>query len=298
MSPSEKYLKLGLIALSKSTNTGSWFNGHVGAEILTNTFFLLEFKISADLKNAIINRIESVLISKSEFFKSDLITSAEASSINEIEDHLEKNLNFLSTAGHGVIYGTLALKAIKYLNGWLPNEIKTGIVQLQIDAKKNDFPNRYFGYDDYQNQKVDLSDIPKFDNSSEAARYCLLQKVFFENQEIDGVHYFFHANQLHDITHSQALLMLEKLGYQEFSKIGILQLRKQIKLGKTQPPISNPYRSTETFDPFQPSFWERKVNDEHHYKLAYSIAFLINQLEDINEEEVLTNASGHWELMN
>ena len=77
----EKYLKLGLIALSNSIKFGSWFHGHVGAEILTNTFFLLEFKISADVENAIINRIESVFLSKSEFFKSDLITSAEAGSV-------------------------------------------------------------------------------------------------------------------------------------------------------------------------------------------------------------------------
>jgi len=168
----EKYLKLGLIALSNSTKFGSWFNGHIGAEVLTNTFFLKEFEISTDLETAIINRIESILNLKSAFFESDLVSSSEISSIVEIEGNLEKNVSCLSTAGHGVIYGTLAIKAIKQLNGWLPYEVKIGIMQLQLDAQK-DLPNRYFGYDDYQNQTIDISDIPKFETHHEASKYCL-----------------------------------------------------------------------------------------------------------------------------
>lgn len=292
----EKYLKLGLIALSNSTRFGSWFHGHVGAEILTNTFFLLEFEVSADLERAIIGRIESILTLKSEFFESDLITSIEISSIGEIENKLEQNLKYLSTAGHGVIYGTLALKAIKHLNGWLPNEIRGGIIQLQLNAQR-DFPKRYFGYDDYQNETVDLSSVPKFESPNEATRYCIKHQDFFQNQEIDGVHYFFQGNQLHDITHSQALLMLEQMGYDKFCNLGLEQLRKQIKLGQSEPPRNKPFQSTVTFDPFEPSFWEREVSDEHHYKLAYSIAFSIKHLENISKEEVLAEVSGHWALM-
>lgn len=296
MMTKERYLKLGLIALSNSIKYGSWFHGHIGAEILTNTYFLSEFQISKDLEKAIINRIESIFSVKPNFFESDLIDSNETCSTKEIKKHLEENLRNLSTAGHGVIYGTLALKTIKLLNGWLPTKIKNGIVQLQLDAQK-DLPNRYLGYDDYQNQVVDCSDIPKFINPREASKYCLLNQDFYESREIDGVHYFFSGNQLHDITHSQALFMLNNLGYDDYFKLGIEQLRKQIKLGKSKPPNGEVYRPKRIFNPFDTSFWERKISDEHHNKLAYSVAFLLTQLENINSKEVLSKVSGHWELM-
>lgn len=293
----EKYLKLGLIALSNCTKFGSWFYGHVGAEILTNTFFLSEFQLSKDTEKAIITRIEFILSSKSHFFESEFMNSNETSSKNEIEKYLEQNLKKLSTAGHGVIYATLALKTIKLLNGWLPTEIKKGIIELQLDAQ-DDLPNRYFGYHDYQNQTVDCSNIPKFENPKEVSKYCLLNQDFYESREIDGVHYFFSGNQLHDITHSQALFMLTQLGYHEYFKIGIQQLRKQIKLGQTKPPNSKFYRSKVIFNPLGASFWRRQISDEHHNKLAYSVAYLLSHINTVNKDEVLAKVSGHWELMN
>ena len=298
MNQTEKYLKLGLIGLSNSTKFGSWFHGHVGAEIITNTFFIIESGVTKNVQNSIIKRIEFILNSKSQFFECDNVNSSEASSIEDIENQLEENIHNLSTAGHGVIYGTLALKAINKLNGWLPKEIKSGIIKLQKDAYENDFPNRYFGFKDYQNEIIDLSNIPQFNTPKEAAKYCVLNQKYFENQKIKGTHYFFHANQLHDITHSQALLMLEKLGYENLLQPGLEQLRKQIKLGQSQPPKGTPYIGKTQINPFHVQFWERKVNDEHHNKLAYSISYLIKNLEGINESEVLSNVSGHWELMN
>ena len=86
MNQTEKYLKLGLIGLSNSTKFGSWFHGHVGAEIITNTFFIIESGVTKNVQNSIIKRIEFILNSKSQFFECDNVNSSEASSIEEIEN--------------------------------------------------------------------------------------------------------------------------------------------------------------------------------------------------------------------
>ncbi len=297
MTQSEKYLKLGLIALSRSTQFGSWFNGHIGAEIITNTFFINEFEISYELENVIVNRIDMILSKQTKFFDSVDVDKFQTCSTSEIENNLEQNLSRLSTAGHGIIFSTLALKAIKALNGWLPIKVKEGIIDLQLNAQK-DMPNRYFGYDDYQNIEIDLSDIPIFKNTQEAAKYCLQNQNIFENQKIDGIQYFFQGNQLHDITHSQALMMLEQLEYIEMSKLGLEQLRKQIKLGQNQPPNGEEIKTSKIFDPFEVSFWQRSVKDEHHFKLAYSLSYILKYINDINRKETLATVSSHWEVMN
>lgn len=296
MNPFESHLKLGLIALSRTTKFGSWFYGHIGAEILTNTFFLIEFELSSQLENAIRARIKFVISKHNKFFDSASLDEKGNDSTLEIEKNLKDNLSNLSTAGHGIIYSTLALKAIKALNGWLPTGVKNGLIELQLNAQK-DMPNRYLGYHDYQNSTIDLSDIPVFKNAQEAAKYCLKNQTIFKNQEIEGEHYFFQGNQLHDITHSQALIMLNQMGYNDLSTLGLEQLRKQIKLGKSQPPKGIQAVSNNFYDPFDASFWERPVEDEHHFKLAYSVAFLLNNMSEIDRNSTLTTLAPHWDLM-
>lgn len=292
-----QHLKLGLIAMSNSLEKGFWLHGHIGAEILTNTFYIIELEPGIELRKAIIQRIKRIYDSKQEYFDYKGTNDSENHNTILIEGALMDSVSKLSVAGHGVIFGTLALKAIRYLDGWLPKKIHDGLLSMLKNTTK-DYPERYFKYFDYQNIQIDSRDIPVFENVDSAAKYCISHQIYYENQKIDGKSYFFHGNQLHEITHAQALVMLDELGYVDMAKKGLKQLSKQIKLGSVKPPRGIKYQNNEVFNPNNPSFWKRDVEDEHHFKLAYSISFLIKKYPELRQNEILEKVSGHWELMN
>lgn len=292
----DEYLKHGLIAMSKCMENGFWLHGHVGAEILTNTFFILEFDPDDDLKAAIQDRINRLIVSKPSYFDDHLLVSQHHATKDAIEKELAKCTSNLSTAGHGVIFGTLTLKAVRKLDGWLPLAVNEGIIKLLVNTQSDD-PNRYYGQEDYQNAKIDLSAIPDFQTPDVAARYTLAHQDYFKSQEVDGKFYHFQGNQLHDITHANALVMLEEMGYAEMATKGIQSLRKQIKLGQLSPPHDHKYESKAVFSPMDPSFWLRDVQDEHHFKLAYSVVHLLRRHEDLEQTDIFKQLSGHWELM-
>lgn len=297
MIDTNKFLKLGLIAMSKSMENGFWLHGHVGAEILTNTFFITELHPNTATKNAIVARIEYIINAKPEYINTEI---AQIKSSNEditaIETELENNIKKLSTAGHGVIFGTLILKAIQQLEGWLPKEVEKGTLLL-LQNTQNDFPERYYGFYDYQNRTIDISDIPEFKSPDEAAKYCITNQTYYESQEIEGKFYHFHGKQIHIITHSNALVILHQIGYESLVKTGLTELRKQIKLGLLSPPKAESYKSKIVFNPLEPKFWQRKVVDEHHNKLAYAVVYLLRKYPELSSNDILSKVSGHWELM-
>lgn len=283
--------------MSKSIENGFWLHGHVGAEILTNTFFITELHPNTATKNAIVERIEYIINSKPEYINTEI---AQLKSSNEditaIETELENNIKKLSTAGHGVIFATLILKAIQQLEGWLPKEVENGILLL-LQNTQNDFPERYYGFHDYQNRTIDISDIPEFKTPDEAAKYCMTHQTYYESQEIEGKFYHFHGKQIHIITHSNALVILQQMGYTSLVKTGLTELRKQIKLGLLSPPKVESYSSKTLFNPLEPEFWQRKVVDEHHNKLAYAVVYLLQKYPELDTDSILKKVSGHWELM-
>ena len=293
----DRFLKMGLIAMSKSLENGFWLHGHVGAEILTNTFFIIELQPSHKTKKAIIKRIEYIINTKAEYIDNDFLhLKSSNENIYDIEIELENNIKKLSTAGHGVIFATLILKTIQQLKGWLPKPLKKGILLLLQDTQ-NDFPERYYGFHDYQNRTIDISDIPEFKTPDEAAKYCMTNQNYYESQEIDGKFYHFHGKQIHIITHSNALVLLQQMGYNKLVKKGLTELRKQIKLGLLSPPKAETYRTKTQFNPLNPEFWKRKVVDEHHNKLAYAVVYLLQKYPELDRNSILNKVSGHWELM-
>ncbi|GEM_PF-4111108 len=294
---SEHFLRLGLIAMSKSMNFNSWFHGHLGAEILTNTFFILDLSPAEQLRKVIRKRILRIITSRPGYFDGHTLTDNSKSQLSRLELEVDNSTSNLANAGHGVIFGSLALKAIYTLGGWLPQNINDGIVSL-LKNTHLDSPYRYFGNYGYQNRPLDLYGIPDFETPDEAARYVLKHQDYFEDQVLDGQYYHFHGNQIHDITHANALVTLDEMGYKKFASQGILQLRKQIKLGQVKPPKGKKYVSKMNFNPLEPSFWMRDVADEHHFKLAYATISLLTRYRDIDRNSVFRRLSGHWELMN
>jgi hypothetical protein len=297
MTDTNKLLKLGLIAMSKSMENGFWLHGHVGAEILTNTFFVQELDASKETKNAILERIHHIIDSKKEYISNDLLASkSNNTDISAIEIELEKNINRLSTAGHGVIFGTLILKALQKLNNWLPKEVEIGLIKL-LQNTQQDYAERYYGFHDYQNKEIDTSDLPTFKTPDEVAKYCITHQEYYESQEIDGKYYHFHGKQIHHITHANALVILDEMGYSKLAYKGLPELTKQIKLGSIIPPNGKIYKTKTFYNPLEVSFWERNVEDEHHFKLAYAVIFLLKRYPNLDKKQVLQQVSGHWELM-
>lgn len=297
MIDTNRFLKLGLIAMSKSMENGFWLHGHVGAELLTNTFFIQEIEISKKTKKAVLARITQIISDKKEYLDEELLATKSTNEvISAIEIELENNVKQLSTAGHGVIFGTLILKALQKLNNWLPKEVEVGLIKL-LKNTQQDYAERYYGFYDYQNKDINVSDLPDFKTPDEVAKYCMQHQEYYESQEIDGKFYHFHGKQIHLITHANALVILNEIGYSKLAYKGLPELSKQIILGAISPPNAKPYQTQTFFNPLNASFWERNVTDEHHNKLAYAVIFLLNRYPDLNQEKILQQVSGHWELM-
>ncbi|PQJ77682.1 hypothetical protein [Polaribacter porphyrae] len=297
MTDTNKLLKIGLIAMSKSMENGFWLHGHVGAEILTNTFFIQDLEIDEKTKNAILNRITHIINSKRAYISDELLAQkSKNADISAIEFELENNINKLSTAGHGVIFGTLILKALQKLNNCLPKEVADGLTKL-LQNTQQDYAERYYGFYDYQNREIDISNLPNFETLDEVAKYCMNHQEYYESQEIDGKFYHFHGKQIHLITHSNALVILNEIGYSNLAYKGLPELSKQIILGSITPPNAKPYQTKNIFNPLNASFWERNVTDEHHNKLAYAVIYLLKRYPDLDQETILQQVSGHWELM-
>lgn len=108
------------------------------------------------------------------------------------------NLTNLSTSGHGVTLGVLALKALRDRPDLLTPSIVRGILKLMEDAGGEHKLARYYGIDDYTqlNRSENLlSDIPPYRDASDLAVRALSElELVLPDQHVEGEFYFLPVN--------------------------------------------------------------------------------------------------------
>ncbi len=275
--------------------------GHRGAAILACAFLLLDELADPEAREAIeaeISRLANLdrrLVTEQAAAAASTTTTA----LEPLTAQLTSCLQTLSADGHGVIYGALALRAFSLYPELATVHAIDGITAL-LKNSQTDNPGRYYGIDDYQDIPASEIDYRRFASVEEAAIYSLRQhRVVIPDQQIDGKLYFFAGDQLHLITHAQALLELDQLGYRELATQGLDSLRKHFYLIEKRqlPANAQPYRAETSHDPRKLEFWRRNKQNEHHSKLGYSVLSLLNLTAAEDQAEILAAASKYWQLL-
>jgi hypothetical protein len=266
------YIASGLTALARNAELkgGSWFIGHIGAGVMAGGFLLENERLSEEARALLKGRLDEVIAENLPHFAP--YEHAETVPLTGLLDAIEQNCSTLCMSGHGVIYGTLALRALNVHPEMATAALIEGILPT-LEATQQDDPARYYGVEDFRVYEAETVDTEL--ESAVQRAYRMSCENIADNQVFEGRHYFFAGEKLHGITHAQALLDLSGLGYVELASKGLVNLNKQLELNERLPEGLERAEDI-SLNVLDRSFWAHKFEDLHSIKLAYS-AIELNQ---------------------
>ncbi len=283
----DSQLKLGLLGLARAGDT-TWFNGHFGATVLAGQDLLKRSDFSAQVKLGIKDQISRALQIKPELFIPFENDTPATNAEENILAAVKKNTKALSISGHGIIYGALALNALKQLNGEMTQKTLEGIIKL-LTLTLTDRKTRYYNISDYSHVRVTQEDaIPEYDSVETMVVTSLKEcSVLYKDMQVGPDFYFFTAEKLHALTFAHAISLLWKLGHVQTAKDAFPIHRKMVKLNRMVPPkeLAVPVKATKGLHPYLPEYWAKDHFDDHAIKLAIAV---IELLEDLPKEKIAT----------
>lgn len=276
----DEFLEEGLTALSRGGEVG-WFEGHVGGAYLAAYYMQKEHDLPQEVLQGLAANCRHLRSRHEDWFKPYPPETAQPELMERLIEGLLPNLTNLSTSGHGVTLGVLALKALRDRPDLLTPSIVRGILKLMEDAGGEHKLARYYGIDDYTqlNRSENLlSDIPPYRDASDLAVRALSElELVLPDQHVEGEFYFFAGELEHGVTHAHALIELERLGYAELAKLGQGNHRLQMKLNRLRPEaLSNQgVNIAEEASITEASYWNRQYEDPHAIKVPYAALSLL-----------------------
>lgn len=201
---------------------------------------------------------------------------------------IEINLEKLVISGHGVIYGALALQALRERPEAGTEAVVSGIERL-LQKTLKDRGNRYYGVPDEEIHRVPVDEIPKYNGVSD-----LVTTAFRESREryrdgyVGEAYYYFTAEKLHGITFAHAIYLLDRLGYSELARKAFPLHRRMMKLNRMIPPKPEELRVEELpgVTPFQVSYWQKDHFDDHALKLGIAALELLDAFPEVKSSKV------------
>ena len=289
-----EYLSKGLTALSNA-NKKDWFLGHFGAAIIAGEFLISECGLEDDVASLVRKSMDSFITTQSSLFKEINNKELDNNWKEKILHSIKLNLDKLRTSGHGVIFGTLALKALTLKEELATQGIVNGIVKL-LELTTHDRLDRYYGISNYDEVIVEADDnILQYKNESDLINTPFSElAVVYEDEFINNKSYFFTGCKIHGITHAHALCMLDELGYKELSKKGYENHRLQTKLNRHKSTSPNLLKTEKLYCPFDKAYWERDLDDTHYIKLPYSAISLLKKLPQDKAEKYKKMVAPLW----
>lgn len=251
-----------------------WFLAHRGAARIAGTFLQ---RSGAALPPSLCARVEKEL----PFLQDDLVEverrlqDQESGTFVEVQDRIVLNARALRNSGHGSIYGALALRAIREIDGALHPSVYGGLSRL-FEMTRLDELQRYYGVSNYDEHLESarssgrLEVWPSLDLSRLAVKAFEALDVIYPDTVIDGRRYFFTGELIHIVTMARACSDYAFLGHEDIA----LQLQQRclehIALTRFSnvplDPIARPKEGKLLdFD------WEQaRFNDPHVIKLLYA----------------------------
>ncbi len=280
--------QLGLGALAQAGKKG-WFHGHFGAGVLSAEALFHRSDLTDEVKTKIQHQVELLMAQAPELFLPLPEEAAKPELLRTLQEAIATCVTRLELSGHGLIYGTLALRALKARPELLRPAIVEGIVAL-LQWTHRDRPNRYFGVADFYQTKIEPNDgLVPYQTTQEMILTAFREsQCLFKDGNQGNVFYFFTAEKLHGITHAHAINALWEMGYQDIAKRGLENHLLQMKLNRMEPSNPDEFRALRTDErtPFQVEYWPETHFDDHLLKFTAATLELLDKLAPAARKEV------------
>jgi hypothetical protein len=269
-----EYLKKGLAALSDAHKRG-WLEGHNGAAVLATYYFCQENALAERTVHALGRQIDAFIAKSPEEFPTPDPGRGSAEPARIVEQ-LDGQIADLRAGGHDVIFASLALKALRDVPEYATPTIVDGICELLklIVARRRPEPDTPY------NQEHPL---PPY-RAAEDIAAITLQATLRPWGDVSRVGA---SGVIHWITHADAVVTLEDLGYGDLARRGYAAQRLHINQAVTGGEGREPERSA--VDWLGSEYWEsdtpRKLFGDtwlagHAFKLPYSLFRMLRRVDD------------------
>ncbi|MGZ4163051.1 MAG: hypothetical protein ACXVDB_02820, partial [Tumebacillaceae bacterium] len=215
-----KYLELGLIALGRGGQL-NWFNGHFGAALLAAYYMDRENELPAHVQEGLVRTCEHYIEMHPDWFAPFAEETADPALMEQVFGALRKNLQHLRSSGHGLALGVLGLKALLERPDMCLPSVVDGYVKT-LDNTYEDGGKRYYGIENYfEVTPEQVTDVPEYHTTLDMMQTAFdALDVLVPSMKIGEKFYHFTGEPEHGVTHAQALVELERLGYEDLAKQG------------------------------------------------------------------------------
>ncbi len=275
-----EYLAKGLAALSDAHRRG-WLQGHSGAAVLAACYFCKENGLGERTTEALARQIEAFVAKNPDEFPAPVPGRGTADPVRIVEQ-LDSQIGALRAGGHDVIFASLALRALRDLPEYATPKIVDGICDLLRLIVERRTPDP----DTPHNREHPL---PPYGSTKDVAAITLKATL----RPWGDVARVGASGIIHWITHADAVVTLEDLGYADLARRGHAAQRLHINQPITGGERGEPDRRP--VDWLGPDYWEsdtpRKLFADtwlagHAFKLPYSLFRMLRRADD----ETLTSA--------
>lgn len=303
----------GLNALARAHQMSS-MAGHLGASVLAG-FFLA--KQRPDLDPEVFKGIKTDLarvmggesvfgarmskkakLADRDLFKAFAKENSNASLIDNIAEALEKNIKLPRESGHNVIFGSIAIRALKQHPEFATPSIVDGICKLM-----GLFNNAHPGSGNYgkakgriYGNKITLPDDDGTPLYKDVAGMvdAVLDEIINQDPKVrrQGFGGLVHVNN-----HAAAIVDLAEYGYAELVPTAIASHRQHLRLWRNLPNLVDELGRSplSKFSPFTADYWTSgNVPDDralltHRVKTMFGFDELIEAIEDDQKEQLASD---------
>lgn len=275
------YLAKGLTGMARSLHgrwgEPQWVAGHMGAAVLAAWYFQNENELDASAAAALKVQVDKLIEQQPDFFVPFKPAAAVPALLDEIPRALEPSIQNPDTAGHNVIFAMLATKALKESPELITPEIVEGIRQLIAQ----------FNRPSYSKISVESGDgTPEYGGPQDVLDATLREFVGMED-----IYYGWQGGPGHLLTHAQALIEWEELGYRDLARRGYLGHRLNLKDVRSKyhelraGPVPPPRAAAAPASTLTSAFWEGDIERGtwaagHVFKYPYTLYNLTRRTSD------------------
>ncbi|MGH7162619.1 MAG: hypothetical protein ACREID_03975 [Planctomycetota bacterium] len=269
-----EYLARGLVAMSDAHRRG-WVQGHLGAAVVASYYFCRENGLDERTSRALRAQVDAFIERRRPDFPS-ANPGGGAADPAPIVEQLDRDIPRLRSGGHNAIYASLALRALRDLPEFATPSVVEGIRRLLEVYAATARP--------VAESRHNLEHpLPPYRGAQDIAAVTLRATLrpWSHVMEVGA------SGVVHWVTHAEALVTLDELGYGDVARRGHaahqLQINRPVEGDETPAPERAPV------DWLGPEYWEsdaprRVLGDTwlfgHSFKLPYSLFRLLRCTDD------------------
>lgn len=288
----DAYLQKGLTAMARAR---TWFDAHWGAGILAGYYLCRDHPLDAATVSGIQRQLDTVIEARAEQFTPMAGSAADEKRIAEVPQALLPAMQGgLRAHGHAVIFASLATRALRDAPQMARPEIVEALCGLSRQIAKLK-PQR-----------------PAPDTQGYSGTRAMIEAVFdslARFQPLLGHPQVRRPNFTHMITHTEALMNMEQMGYADLARAGHTGHRTHISAPVPEVPPSTAEEQRATLekvmsgafwsDAEQSERWRRKWSERdnpngdwiasgHLFKVLYSYHRLLGRIEGAERKKLCT----------